>query len=85
MRRATKLAAAAVGAAGVGAGLAVAHHRGRAAPLATARTAPAAQPSAAPPPPDDPQAALDAARERLRDRADELRRDIESSGEPGGA
>jgi len=38
---------------------------------------------AGPPPPDaadDPQAALDAARIRLRERADRLRRDIEESG-----
>ena len=35
---------------------------------------------------DDPQAALDAARDRLRNRADELRREIEDTGPgaPGG-
>lgn len=79
----SRLAAGAVGAVGAGAGIAIARHRRRAAePRATPSLTP--QDSyAAPPPPlsEDPQAALDAARQRLRDRADALRRDIESSGD----
>ena len=64
----------AIGVAGAGAGLAL---------LRRPRHAPAA---AAPPPPapaagpvEDPSAALDAARDRLRRRADELRAQIESA------
>ena len=95
MRRWTRWAASAAGAAGAGAGIAIARHRKRSAPAAA--HPPASHPGAgAPPPPpapetpvspaEDPQAALDAARRRLRRRADELRRDIESSeGSTGGA
>ena len=89
MRRWTMWAASAVGAAGAGAGIALARHRRRAddpaGHLATPTpTPPPPAPDAVAPPADDPQAALDAARERLRSRADELRRDIESSGGPAG-
>ena len=81
-------AASAIGATAAGAGLALRHRRR---PEAPAAAAPAPPPP--PPPPssvpreeDDPQAALDAARDRLRDRADALRREIESAddGAPGG-
>jgi len=90
MRRWSRWAATAVGAAGAGAGLAVARHRRRAAPV---DAAPMARPAPVAPPPspepaasmaEDPQAALDEARQRLRDRADELRRSIEASGDPAG-
>lgn len=90
MRRWTRWAASAAGAAGAGAGIAIARHRRRPAssPAHTAapRPAPAPEPVSAAPeapvsPADDPQAALDAARRRLRRRADELRRDIESPGD----
>lgn len=90
MRRVTRWAASVVGAAGAGAGLAVAHHRRRSAAATTTAVQAAPPRGAAPVPappasaPDDPQAALDAARQRLRDRADDLRRDIESSVDPGG-
>jgi hypothetical protein len=82
----TKLAAGAVGAVGAGAGIALARHRRR---PARPEAAPSPNPEgsyAAPPPPlpEDPQAALDAARQRLRDRADALRRDIEGAGGPAG-
>ncbi len=54
------------------------------APPATPSLTPQGAYAAPPPPlPEDPQAALDAARQRLRDRADALRRDIESSGDAG--
>ena len=84
MRRWTMWAASALAAVGAGAGLAVARRR-EAAP-----TPPATLPAQAvpgppePQPADDPQAALDAARTRLRERADELRRQIEGSGGPAG-
>jgi type IV secretory pathway VirB10-like protein len=93
MRRWTRWAASAAGAAGAGAGIAIARHRRRpappAVPPAASRPAPAATPGPADPeapvsPADDPQAALDAARRRLRRRADELRRDIESPGDAAG-
>jgi hypothetical protein len=76
----------ALGAAGAGAGLALA--RSRAARPAPARPGPQPPPppdaAEAPiPPADDPRAALDAARERLRRRADALRREIEG-GPPAG-
>jgi hypothetical protein len=65
----------AIGAAGAGAGLAL---------LRRSRPSPAAAPrpsvTAPPPAPPDPSAALDAARDRLRRRADELRAQIESAG-----
>lgn len=86
MRRWTRWAASAAGAAGAGAGIALARHRRRPAPPAAHLSgAPAPAPAAVSPEPppapaDDPQAALDAARQRLRDRADDLRRDIEASG-----
>jgi hypothetical protein len=87
--------ASALGAVGAGAGLALARRRrapapapaGPIAPLPTADV-PAPEPLAdagAPGTAEDAQAALDAARERLRDRAERLRRDIEASGgEPPG-
>ena len=83
MGRWTRIAAGAVGAVGAGAGIALARHRRRPAP---APAVPSLNPEgayAAPPPPlpEDPQAALDAARQRLRDRADALRRDIEGAGD----
>lgn len=86
MRRLTKWTASVFGAAGAGAGIAVARHRRRPDRPAVPRAAPATPPPVAPvsapaAPPDDPQAALDAARVRLRERADELRRTIESSDE----
>ena len=92
-------AASAIGATAAGAGLAAARRRGsRQAPQGEIAAPP---PPPAPPPTlpnegsvppahapaeDDPQAALDAARDRLRDRADALRREIESAegGAPGG-
>jgi hypothetical protein len=80
-------AASAIGATAAGAGLALRRRR-------RPETAPAALSAPPPPPPpppapleeEDPQAALDAARDRLRDRADALRREIESAGDgaPGG-
>jgi hypothetical protein len=81
--------ASAIGAVGAGAGLALARRQRGSAPAADApdpRAAIAAAPVEVPPPDaaDDPQAALDAARRRLRDRADELRRRIDGSGEAGG-
>lgn len=81
----TRLAAGAVGAVGAGAGIAIARHRRRPAEVpATPQVNPQGAYAAPPPPlPEDPQAALDAARQRLRDRADALRRDIESSGDAG--
>ena len=90
MRRLTMWAASAAGAAGAGAGIAIARHRRRAAAPAAHPVTPLAPSAAAPPPEapvaprDDSQAALDAARQRLRDRADELRRDIGSSGGAAG-
>ncbi len=89
MRRLTKWTASVFGAAGAGAGIAVARHRRRPEMPATPRAASAMPPAVAPvsaptAPPDDPQAALDAARLRLRERADELRRTIESSDDPAG-
>ena len=86
MRRWTRWTASLVGAVGAGAGIAVARHRRRAAgspppPAAPASIGPATPPAA---PAEDPQAALDAARQRLRDRADALRRDIEGSGGTAG-
>ena len=79
-------AASAIGATAAGAGLAL-HRRRR--PEAAVAPAPLRPPPPAPPAPleeEDPQAALDAARDRLRDRADALRREIESAGDggPGG-
>ena len=62
----------AIGVAGAGAGLALLR-RPRHAP------ATAAPPPPAPGPAEDPSAALDAARDRLRRRADELRAQIESA------
>ena len=75
--------ASAIGATAAGAGLALRHRRR---PEIPAPAVPAAPPPPAPPPPvpleqDDPQAALDAARDRLRDRAVALRREIESAGD----
>ena len=78
----------ALGAVGAGAGLALA--RGRSARPAPPPPGPRppARPDAAEapiPPADDPRAALDAARERLRRRADALRQEIEGrppAGEP---
>ena len=69
------------------------HRRtGRDARPAASRPPPPGVPAEAEVPPahapaeDDPQAALDAARDRLRNRADELRREIEDTGPgaPGG-
>jgi hypothetical protein len=65
----------AIGVAGAAAGLALLR-RPRRAPAALA---PPPLPAAAPGPPEDPAAALDAARARLRRRADELRAQIESA------
>lgn len=85
--------ASAIGAMAAGAGLAVARRR-RPEPLAdgSLSAAPAAPspadvqvPPAHAPAEEDPQAALDAARERLRERADLLRREIESDGDPSAA
>jgi len=90
MRGWTRWAATAAGAAGAGAGIAIARHRRRASDPAGHPVTPSAPPAAAPAPEapvapaDDPQAALDAARRRLRERADDLRRDIESSGGTAG-
>ena len=64
----------AIGVAGAGAGLALLR-RPRHAPAATAPPPPAPPPG----PAEDPSAALDAARDRLRRRADELRAQIESA------
>ncbi len=60
----------AIGVAGAGAGLAL---------VRRPRPAPAALAPPAPGTPEDPAAALDAARARLRRRADELRAQIESA------
>ncbi len=95
MARWTMWAASAFGAAAAGAGLAVARRRR---PATTG--GPGDMPTAPPPPgvpseaevpphapaEDDPQAALDAARDRLRSRADALRQEIEGAGPgtPGG-
>jgi hypothetical protein len=65
----------AIGVAGAGAGLALLR-RPRPAPAAVAPPPP---PTPAPGPGEDPSAALDAARDRLRRRADELRAQIESA------
>ena len=65
----------AIGVAGAGAGLALLR-RPRPAPAAIAPPPP---PPPAPGPVEDPAAALDAARDRLRRRADELRAQIESA------
>ena len=82
-------AASAIGAAAAGAGLAIATGAAARAPRpgAIRRRRPRPPPTlpGEPMPParpaeDDPQAALDAARDRLRDRADELRREIEVAG-----
>jgi hypothetical protein len=76
-------AASAVGAAAAGAGLAVLRRKRPpgeapvAGPAAVAAPAPEPKPTV---PAEDPQAALDAARDRLRARADELRAQIEGSG-----
>jgi hypothetical protein len=89
-------AGSAIGAAGAGAGLALLRRR-RAEPADPSGPAgpsgfdaevavPVPEPADAAPP-DDPQAALDAARARLRERADALRDQIERDGEdpaPGG-
>jgi hypothetical protein len=78
-------AAGAVGAAGAGAGLALLRRRQAEEP-APAPAAPAAAdetPAPPPPPAEDPQQALDAARDRLRARADALREQIEREGEAG--
>lgn len=87
MARWTLWAASAIGAAGAGAGLALA--RRRRSPLPATPPSSAAPPATSPAseagpaiPEDDPQAALDAARERLRERADRLRADIEAAGDP---
>jgi hypothetical protein len=64
----------AIGVAGAGAGLALLR-RPRHAPAAAAPPPPAPPPG----PAEDPSAALDAARDRLRRRADELRAQIESA------
>lgn len=79
--------AAAIGAAGAGAGLALLRRNRPAAaggpaldPVA-AEAAELAPPPADVAPPEDPQEALDAARERLRERADALRDQIEREGE----
>ncbi len=82
-------AASSIGAAGAGAALALVR---RYRPAAGAAPAPPPEiPLGAPPadaaPPEDPGEALDAARERLRARADALREQIERDGEgspPGG-
>ena len=90
MRRLTMWVASVAGAAGAGAGIAVARHRRRAAGPGGHPVTPPAPPAAAPPteapvaPAEDPQAALDAARRRLRDRADDVRRDMESWGGTAG-
>jgi hypothetical protein len=93
-------AASAIGATAAGAGLAMARRR-RPTTTGGPGAMPAPPPPAPPPPgvpaeaevppahgpaEDDPQAALDAARDRLRNRADELRREIEDTGPgtPGG-
>ena len=65
----------AIGVAGAGAGLALLR-RPRPAPAALAA---GSLPPSAPGPTEDPAAALDAARDRLRRRADELRAQIESA------
>jgi hypothetical protein len=65
----------AIGVAGAGAGLALLR-RPRPAPAAVAPSPP---PPPAARPPEDPSAALDAARDRLRRRADELRAQIETA------
>jgi hypothetical protein len=81
-------AASAIGAAGAGAALALVRRRrpaeeeqwGRSGAFGV--TEPGDPPEAAPPPgSEDPQEALDAARERLRARADALRDQIERDGE----
>ena len=92
-------AASAIGATAAGAGLAVARRRrppttggpGAMPAPPPPRAAPAGVPAEAcrrrtPPAEDDPQAALDAARDRLRSRADELRRRDRGPGRgrPGG-
>lgn len=86
MRRWSVWAASVIGAVGAGAGLAAAtRRRGSAGGTAPVAEAPPPLPVAMPDgPADDPQAALDAARERLRRRADELRQRIESSGDGAG-
>ena len=85
MRRWSVWAASVIGAVGAGAGLAAATRRrgpGRTPePVAPPPSLPVAMPDG---PADDPGAALDAARERLRRRADELRARIESSGDDAG-
>jgi hypothetical protein len=78
--------ASAIGAAAAGAAVALLRRRrpdaeGTAdAPEAAAAEPPAAG-AAEPPPAEDPQEALDAARDRLRARADALRDQIEGEGE----
>lgn len=76
-------AASAVGAAGAGAAVAFLRRRNTA-PEGVSGFEEAAVPVVEPAdvgPPDDPQEALDAARERLRERADALRDQIERDGE----
>ncbi len=81
--RGWSMVASAIGAVGAGAGLAaLTRHRERGRAPEPAAISPATVPLAAPDEPaDDPQAALDAARERLRQRADDLRTRIESAGD----
>jgi hypothetical protein len=80
-------AASVIAAAGAGAGLAALRRRRPVAPglagpdPAAAEAAELAPPPADVAPPEDPQQALDAARERLRERADALRDQIEREGE----
>ena len=80
--------ASAIGAAGAGAALALVRRRRPAGDVSTAaiRTPaeaaePAPPPADAAAPPEDPREALDAARDRLRARADALRDEIEREGE----
>ncbi|HEX2508572.1 MAG TPA: hypothetical protein VHK23_09650 [Miltoncostaeaceae bacterium] len=75
--------ASAIGAAGAGAALALMRRRrpGGAATDAGPAEAGAAAEAAAAPPPEDPREALDAARDRLRARADALREEIARRGE----
>jgi hypothetical protein len=77
--------ASAIGAAGAGAAVALLRRRrtgdeGEVPAGAPERAAPA-DAAPAPEPPEDPRAALDAARDRLRARADELRGEIAGDGE----
>jgi hypothetical protein len=75
--------ASAIGAAGAGAALALTrrHRPGGAASDAGRAEAEAAPETGGPPPPEDPREALDAARDRLRARADALRDEIARRGE----